>query len=123
MTALVVAALATITVAVSSAAAPRSRAGGAAPVGSLAGAPTGVTATAGVDSASISFTPATSTPAVKSYTVTAYPGGEQGFGATAIPIKKSELGQQLTLGRLRSLVGRQATWGVAFGYRKAWAVA
>jgi hypothetical protein len=83
VTALVVALLATVAVAVNSAAAPQSGSH-AASAGSLAAAPTGVTGTSGVDSASISFTPSsTSTPAVRSYTVTAYPGGEQGFGATS----------------------------------------
>jgi hypothetical protein len=82
-TALVVALLATTAVAASSAP-PRGSASHAASAGSVAAAPTGVTGTAAVDSASISFTPsATSAPAVKSYTVTAYPGGEQGFGATS----------------------------------------
>jgi hypothetical protein len=53
-------------------------------VGAVAPAPTGVTGVAGVDSAAISFTaPPSSTPAVTSYTVTAYPGAEQGFGATS----------------------------------------
>jgi hypothetical protein len=52
--------------------------------GAVAAAPTGVTGVAGVDSAAISFTaPPSSTPAVTSYTVTAYPGAEQGFGATS----------------------------------------
>jgi hypothetical protein len=52
--------------------------------GGVSGAPTGLSGTAGVDSASISFTPAApSTPPVTSYTVTAYPGHEQGFGATS----------------------------------------
>jgi hypothetical protein len=56
----------------------------AAPAASLAAAPSGATASAGVDSAAVSFTrPAASTPPVNSYTVTAYPGGEQGFGATS----------------------------------------
>ena len=63
----------------------------AASAGSVAAPPTGVTGTGGVDGASISFTPpTTSTPAVKSYTVTAYPGREQGFGATS-PISVSGL--------------------------------
>ncbi len=90
-TALVVALLATVAAAVSSAAAPQSEGSHAASAGSLAASPTGVTGTSGVDSASISFTPsATSTPAVKSYTVTAYPGREQGFGATS-PVSVSGL--------------------------------
>jgi hypothetical protein len=77
--------LATVAAAVSSAAAPQSGGSHAASAGSLAAAaPTGVTGTSGFNSASISFTAsATSTPAVKSYTVTAYPGREQGFGATS----------------------------------------
>jgi hypothetical protein len=45
---------------------------------------TGVTGTPAVDSAAITFTSAApGTPPVSSYTVTAYPGGEQGFGATS----------------------------------------
>jgi hypothetical protein len=52
--------------------------------GTLAAPPTGVTGTSGVDSATIAFTPSTTTtPPVTSYTVTAYPGAEQGFGATS----------------------------------------
>lgn len=52
--------------------------------GMLAAAPTGVTGTSGVDSATIAFAPSTTTaPPVASYTVTAYPGAEQGFGATS----------------------------------------
>jgi hypothetical protein len=83
VTALAVALFATVAAAVNSAAAPQSRSH-AASGGPLAAAPSGVTGTSGVDSASISFTPsATSAPAVKSYTVTAYPGAEQGFGATS----------------------------------------
>jgi hypothetical protein len=59
--------------------------------GGVSGAPTGLSGTAGVDSASISFTPgAPSTPPVTSYTVTAYPGHEQGFGATS-PVTVSGL--------------------------------
>jgi hypothetical protein len=52
--------------------------------GSVAAAPTGVTGTAGVDSATVAFTPSpASTPPVTSYTVTANPGTEQGFGTTS----------------------------------------
>jgi len=56
----------------------------AAATGKVAAGPTGVSGVAGVDSASISFTaPPPATPPVVSYTVTAYPGREQGFGATS----------------------------------------
>jgi hypothetical protein len=57
----------------------------AAPAGGpVAPAPTGVTGTAGVDSAIVAFTPPPAgAPPVTSYTVTASPGTEQGFGTTS----------------------------------------
>jgi hypothetical protein len=76
--------LAALALTLSSSVAHGSAAGHASAADSLSSAPTGVTATAGVDSAAVSFTPAAAgTPPVGSYTVTAYPGDEQGFGTTS----------------------------------------